>query len=145
MKDKRVIMYDVSDGNRRFYAATTLPTGVKDPSTIVYNTTIGLFPDIDSRYLNIITHGNNLISCFVEVEMGIVVKFKPLISCVCENIEFYENGNAFYRNTWIIRFGEMGSKDKYGYVVPNVKAEKAGTLNCFNSLEDAYEFIDKRN
>ena len=141
MKNKRVIMYDVSGNNPVFYSATKLPTEIKDASAFVYNATITSFPDIDTKNLNIMVHGNNITSCVVKMEKGIIVSVKPLISSICEDIELYPNGNVLYRGICIIRFGDAGSKDKYGYTI--AYTGKKDNFRCFPSAEDACDFIDK--
>lgn len=144
MMNKRVIMYDVSNGDRRFDSATNLPTGVKDASTLVYNATISLFPDINNVDLNIMMHGNIITSCVVDKKNGVITSIKPLISSICEDIELCSNGNIIYRDTWIIRFGDVGSKDKYGYAIATIgKTKDGGSFRCFPSVDEAYDFIDK--
>ena len=139
----RVIMYDVSTGKPKFYCACTLPEGVKDASTIVYNSTIGLFPLIEGRDINMVIHGNSIIASHVESNNGVITKINPLITCITESVEIYPNGNVFYRETNIIRFGEVGITDKYLYGIHKNMCRDVASLECFNNLDEACDFIDK--
>lgn len=143
---RRAIMYNVSDGKTcKFHSAIHLPEGVKDPSTALYNLTISLFPQIDGRNLNITTHGNTLISCTVDHVNGVIVSIRSLISCICNDIELYENGNAYYRDTWIVKCGKAGTNDNFEYLVPIDNEGGIGRYHCFDTLADACNFIDTIN
>lgn len=145
-KIRRAIMYNVSVNKTcKFHSAINLPEGVKDPSTALYNLIIGLFPQIDTQNLNITTHGNTLISCMVEHVNGVIVDIHPLISCICNDIELYENGNAFYRDTWIVKCGKAGTNDKFEYLVPIDNEGGIRRYHCFDTLADACNFIDTMN
>ena len=142
MKYRRAILYDVSSGTAKFHSAVTLHNNVKDPSSVVYNTTIELFPSIDTRNLNIMIHGNDYIACVVEMMGGFVVKTRALISCICRDIEVHSNGNILYNDTTIIKYGKPDSKDKYGYSIFDKNMQNAGYFKVFDSLEDACAYID---
>lgn len=145
-KTRRAIMYNVSDSKTcKFHSAINLPEEVKDPSTALYNLTIGLFPQIDGRNLNIVPYGNTLISGTVEHVNGVIVSIRPLISCICNDITLYENGNAFYRDIWIVKCGKEGTNDKFEYLVPIDNDGGIRRYHCFDTLADAYNFIDTMN
>lgn len=140
---RRAVMYDVGDGGAAFYTSVSLPDNVKDASAILYNTTIGMYESLNSQDLNIVTHGNTLISCFVERENGIIVKINPLITCLNEAVEERENGNVYYRDIDIIKLGKPGTNTEYIYAVPVFsRNNNTGYIN-FSSLEEALSYIDK--
>lgn len=145
-KIRRAIMYNVSDNKTcKFHSAINLPEGVNDPSTALYNLTIGLFPQIDMRSLYIMPHCNTLISCMMDHVDGVIVGIHPLISCIYNDIDLYENGNAFYRDTWIVKCGKAGTNDKFEYLVSIDNEGGIGRYHCFDTLADACNFIDTMN
>lgn len=145
-KIRRAIMYNVSDNKTcKFHSAINLPEGVNDPSTALYNLTIGLFPRIDARNLYIMPHGNTLISCMMDHVDSVIVGIHPLISCICNDIELYDNGNAFYRDTWMVRCGKAGTNDEFEHLVFIDNEGEIGRCKCFYTLADACNFIDRMN
>ena len=141
MTYRRAVLYNVSDGTVKFHSAVTLTNNVKDPSAIVYNTTIELFPSIDTKNLNIMVHGNSVIACVVEKPAGVVVNAHTLITCICENIEAYPNGNRLYKGTTIIQYGNPDGKNEFRYAICKTN-QNAGSFKIFESAEDAYAYID---
>lgn len=135
--NKRVILYDISTGFPKFYKSLII-SNESDSHSIVNSATLELFPTIDERNIKTFTINQSIISMQMSCTGHVVTGLRALVSCTTLNLSEMENGNIYYRERTIIKYGKPGTKTMYKYCI--VDDDK---LTHFESVEEACAYIDK--
>ena len=136
-KDKRVLLYDISAGFPKFYKSLIV-SNVSDIVPIVNNSTLELFPTIGKDSIKLITHYRSTISIEMTCTGSVITGLRPLVSCITMDLSEMENGNIYYRDRTIIKYGDPNMRTRYKYCI--VDDDK---LTHFGSAEEACAYIDK--
>lgn len=135
--DKRIILYNISTGFPKFYKSLII-TNESDVSSIVNSATLELFPTIDERNIKTFTTNQSIISMQMTYSGIVVTGLRALVSCITMELSEMENGNIYYHDRTIIKYGDPNMRTGYKYCI--VDDDK---LTHFGSVEEACAYIDK--
>lgn len=139
----RIAVYKINNGKSEFEYA--FYRRIDNEYTMIMNKGLELFPDLESKDLNVFLHGNTYILAHVVRENGFV-DLKPLLSGICNTVIFHPNGNVTYKDFAIVRSGKLGTTDMYEYsikIMDQVNAVLGLQIPVFNDLNAALDYIDK--
>lgn len=135
--DKRIILYDISTGFPKFYKSLII-SNESDIVPIVNSATLELFPTIGEHSIKLIIHNQSTISMQMIYTGSVITGLRPLVSCITMDLSEMENGNIYYRDRTIIKYGDPNMRTRYKYCI--VDDDK---LTHFGSAEEACAYIDK--
>lgn len=135
--NKRVILYDISNGFPKFYKSLIV-SNVSDIIPIVNSSTLELFPTIEKDSIDFTVRYQSTISAQIIYTGPVITGLRPLVSCITMDISEMGNGNIYYRDRTIIKYGDPKNRTGYKYCI--VDDDK---LTHFGSVEEACAYIDK--